>query len=85
MGTLTGNNIIEKSRSLVYNTFVQEGRSREMAAIKVKPIQPTVVSDVGIIRDVIREATTTPSPAAIERNKEALALLRQLQRKQIKQ
>jgi len=55
-----------------------------MAAVKVKPIQPTIVSDIGIIRDIIREATTTPSPVAVERNKEASELLRRLQGKQIK-
>jgi hypothetical protein len=52
-----------------------------MAAVKVKPIQPTVISDIGIIKDVIREATTKPSPAAIARNKEASDLLCRLQRK----
>jgi len=55
-----------------------------MAAVKVKPIQPTIVSDIGIIKDVIREATTKPSPVAVKRNKEASELLRRLQRKQIK-
>ena len=52
-----------------------------MAAVKVKPIQPTIVSDIRIIKDVIREATTKPAPAAIARNKEASDLLRRLQRK----
>jgi len=55
-----------------------------MAAVKVKPIQPTVVSDIGIIKDIIREATTKPSPAAVKQNKEASELLCRLQRKQIK-
>ena len=55
-----------------------------MAAVKVKPIQPTIVSDIGIIKDIIREATTKPSPVAVERNKEASELLRRLQGKQIK-
>ena len=50
-----------------------------MATVKVKPIQPTIVSDIRIIKDVIREATTDPSPIAIERNKEAADLLRRLQ------
>ena len=50
-------------------------------AIKVKPIQPTIISDIKIIKDVIREATTMPSPVAIERNKEASDLLRRLQGK----
>ena len=52
-----------------------------MAAVKVKPIQPTVISDINIIKDVIREATTKPSAAAIARNEEASDLLRRLQRK----
>jgi sulfur carrier protein ThiS len=54
-----------------------------MAAIKVKPIQPTVVSEISIIQDIIREATTNPSPVAVKRNKEASELLRRLQRKQV--
>jgi hypothetical protein len=49
----------------------------------MKPIQPTVISDIDIIKEVIREATTKPSPAAIARNKEAAGLLRRLQRKQM--
>ena len=52
-----------------------------MSAVKVKPIQSTVISDINIIKDVIREATTKPSPTAIMRNKEASDLLRRLQRK----
>jgi len=52
-----------------------------MTAVKVKPIQPTIISDVKIIKDVIREATTKPSPVAIERNKAAADLLRHLQGK----
>jgi hypothetical protein len=56
-----------------------------MAVVKVKPIQPTIISDITIIKDVIREATTSPSPAALKKNKEASELLRRLQRKQIKQ
>ena len=54
-----------------------------MVAVKVKPIQPTVVSDISIIKDIIREATTKPSSTAIERNKEASELLRRLQRNQV--
>lgn len=53
-----------------------------MAAVKVKPIQPTVVSDLKIIANVIREAMTEPSPEAIEKNKEASDLLSRLQRKE---
>jgi len=56
----------------------------KMAAIKIKPIQPTVISDIGIIKDVIREATTKPSPFAVKRNKEASDLLCRLQKKRIK-
>ena len=56
-----------------------------MAVVKIKPIQPTVISDKKIIKDVIREATTNPSPAAIARNKEASDLLRRFQRKQLSQ
>jgi len=52
-----------------------------MAAVKVKPIQPTVISDISIIKEVIQEATTKPTHAAIRRNKEASDLLRRLQRK----
>jgi hypothetical protein len=52
-----------------------------MAAVKVKPIQPTVVSDIKIIKDVIREATTKPSSTAVALNKEASDLLRRLQGK----
>jgi len=55
-----------------------------MAAVKVKPIQPTIVSDIGIIKDVIRDATTKPSPGAVARNREASELLRRLQGKKIK-
>nr|AGS52131.1 hypothetical protein [uncultured bacterium contig00034] len=50
-----------------------------MAAVKVKPIQSTVISDTQIITDVIREATTAPTLAAIERNKEASDLLHRMQ------
>jgi len=55
-----------------------------MSAAKVKPIQPTIVSDIKIIKKVIQEATTPPSPAAIERNKEASDLLSRLQKGQNK-
>ena len=66
---------------LVYNMGESNKRGAvKVAAVKVKPIQPTIISDIGIIRDVIREATTKPSPAAIVRNKEASELLRRLQR-----
>ena len=50
-------------------------------AVKVKPIQPTIISDIKIIKDVIREATTMPSSVAIKKNKEASELLRRLQTK----
>ena len=48
---------------------------------KVKPIQPTIVTDIEIIKDIIKEATTKPTSAAIKRNKEAAELLCLLQRK----
>ena len=54
----------------------------KMAAVKVKPIQPTIVSDIKIIANVIREAMTEPSPEAIAQNKEASDLLRRLQGKE---
>ena len=53
-----------------------------MAAVKVKPIQPTIVEDIGIIKEIIREATTPPSPVAVKRNKEASELLSRLQMSQ---
>ena len=53
-----------------------------MAAINVKPIQPTIVTDSSIIKDIIHEATTPPSPAAIKLNKEAIDLLSSLQKSQ---
>ena len=60
---------------------LEKKEAKKMAAVKVKPIQATVISDIRIIKDVIREATTKPSPVAIARNKEASDLLRRLQRK----
>ena len=55
-----------------------------MSATKVKPIQPTIISDIKIIKKVIQEATTPPSPAAIVRNNEASDLLSRLQKGQNK-
>ncbi|MCL2165666.1 MAG: hypothetical protein FWH55_15050 [Oscillospiraceae bacterium] len=52
-----------------------------MAAIKVKPIQPTVITDMKIVQDVIREATTEPSSVAVSLNREAMELLCRLQGK----
>ena len=52
-----------------------------MAPVKVKPIQPTVITDKKIVKDVIRDATTKPSSVAIALNKEALELLCSLQGK----
>ena len=52
-----------------------------MAAVKVKPIQPTIISDISIVKDIIGEAMTKPTKAAMKRNKEASDLLRRLQRK----
>jgi len=54
----------------------------EMAAVKVKPIQATKVSDINIITAIIREALTEPSPEAVAKNKEASEMLHQLQRKE---
>ena len=74
--------VVELVWFLVYTLINNSGRGVFiMADVKVKPIQPTVVSDIDIIRDIIREATTKPSPAAIERNKEASELLHRLQGK----
>ena len=55
--------------------------AREMAVVKVKPIQPTIISDISIIKDIIGEVMTKPTKAAMKRNKEASDLLRRLQRK----
>ena len=53
----------------------------KMAAVTVKPIQPTVITDKKIIMDVIREVTTEPSSVAVTLNKEAMELLCRLQGK----
>ena len=53
-----------------------------MEAVKTKPIQPTIITDINIIKDVIREATSEPSITSMERNKEASELLERLQGKQ---
>ena len=53
----------------------------KMAAVKVKPIQPTVITDKKIVKDVVREATTEPSSIAVALNKEAMELLCRLQGK----
>jgi len=55
--------------------------AKQMAVIKVKPIQPTVITDIDIINDIIKEAMTKPTQAAIKRNNDASDLLRRLQRK----
>lgn len=52
-----------------------------MTAVRVKPIQQTVISDKKIIAAIIREATTTPSTVALVKNKEASDLLRILQKR----
>ena len=73
---------LEIFKKLVYNmSELIKKEANEVAAVKVKPIQPTVISDIGIIKDVIREATTKPSSVAIVRNKEASDLLSRLQSK----
>jgi len=68
---------------MIYNNAIRK-RDVLMSAVKVKLIKPTIVSDIGIIKDVIHEATTKPSPVAVKRNKEASELLHRLQGKQIK-
>ena len=53
----------------------------KMSTIIIKLIQPTVITDKKIIKDVIREATSEPTPVAVALNKEALELLYRLQGK----
>ena len=60
---------------------MEEAIKMETTQVSVKPIQPTVVSDVEIIKDIIHEATTEPSLIAIKLNKDAAELLCLLQRK----
>jgi len=40
-----------------------------MAAVKVKPVQPTEIKDLKIIREVITEIRCEPSAAALKRHK----------------
>jgi len=61
---------------------MNENEVTKMAAVKVKPIQATKISDIKIITAIIREALTEPSPEAVAKNKEASDLLQQLQRKE---
>ena len=61
---------------------MNENEVKRMAAVKVKPIQATKISDINIIKAIIREALTEPSPEAVVKNKEASELLHQLQRKE---
>ena len=75
-------NLVVISKILVYNTLTRK-EGDNVAAVKVKPIQPTVISDISIIKEVISEATAEPSPVALELNKEAIKLLRCLQAKKV--
>ena len=40
-----------------------------MAAVKVKPVQPTEIKDKKIIREVITEIRRKPTAAALKRHK----------------
>ena len=52
-----------------------------MAAVKVKPVQPTEIKDIKIIREVIAEIRRKPLPAALKRHKaEEEAFLRLLKK-----
>ena len=69
--------------SILYNIIkLREKEVKKMAAVKVKPIQATKISDISIITAIIKEALTEPSPEAVVKNKEASELLHQLQRKE---
>jgi len=41
-----------------------------MAAVKVKPVQPTEIKDIKIIRQVMAEVRRKPTAAALKRHKE---------------
>ena len=47
---------LEFLQKLVYNMSKSNDKeAKKMAAVKVKPIQPTIISDICIIKDVIRD------------------------------
>ena len=55
-------------------------RGNEMA-VKVKPVQPTEIKDIKIIREVIAEIRRKPTKAALKRHKlEEEALMRVLKK-----
>jgi hypothetical protein len=45
----------------------------------VKPIEPTVVDDIKIWKQIIREATTTPSKKALDRLEKGMQNLQKMQ------
>jgi hypothetical protein len=50
-------------------------------AVKVKPVQPTEIKDIKIIREVIAEIRRKPTKAALKRHKlEEEALMRLLKK-----
>ena len=51
---------------------------KQMSAVKVKPIQPTNISDYKIWQQICKEATKKPSKEALEKNEEALKLFKKL-------
>ena len=55
-------------------------RGNAMAA-KVKPVQPTEIKDIKIIREVIAEIRRKPTKAALKRHKEEEEMLMRLLKK----
>jgi hypothetical protein len=52
-----------------------------MAAVKVKPVQPTEIKDINIIRQVITEIRRKPTITALKRHKvQEEALMRLLKK-----
>jgi hypothetical protein len=49
--------------------MLQLSRGNEMAA-RVKPVQPTEIRDIKIIREVIAQIRKKPTAAALKRHKE---------------
>ncbi len=47
----------------------------DMAAVTVKPIRPTIVTDPDIIKQIIAEVQRPPSEEAMLKNRECKALL----------
>jgi hypothetical protein len=48
---------------------------------KVKPVQPTVIKDKKIVREVIEQIRRKPTPAALRRHKEEEEALMRLLKK----